>query len=114
MINGRWGAEPSSDAVEAIERDSLEFHELRLTAVTAHGWRITDRRLPIFDPCRVVAFIERRGDSFEVMHLGGGIEWHEFASLHEAVQFVIVSAPRIAQERMGSGAARAPSVSESA
>jgi hypothetical protein len=87
----------------ACARDALEVDDLRLTAVTEHGWRITDRRLPIFDPCRVVAFVERCGDNFEVMQLGAGIEWTELPSLDDAVAFVVASAPRIARERLLDG-----------
>ncbi len=103
MIGRRVDSEVA-DAPEATygfsDRDSPHAGQLGLTPVTAHGWRVVDDRLPARDPFRLLAFIERRGDLFEVMQLGAGFEWHEFESLDAAVAFVCETGSRLAQERM--------------
>ena len=81
-------------------RDAPSLVDMQLTAVTSHGWRVSDARLPFGDPFRLLAFIERRGDVFEVMQLGAGFEWHEFGSMDSALAFVLVTGPRAAQERL--------------
>lgn len=80
-------------------RDGPSVAEVRVTAVTAHGWRISDERLPKGDPFRVLAFVEHHGDVFEVMQLGAGFEWHEFESMDAAVAFVVETGSQIAQQR---------------
>jgi hypothetical protein len=78
---------------------ALRLEDLRVTALSEHGWRITDGRLSMLDQFRVLAFIERREDAFEVMQFGAGIEWCDCASLDDAVRYVFASASRIGRER---------------
>ena len=88
---------PGSAPVGGADHPVVE--DLELTPVTAHGWRVTDGRLPLRDPHRLLAFVERRGDVFEVMQLGAGFEWHEFESLEAAIMFVCATGPRYARAR---------------
>ena len=81
-------------------RDGPSVEDVQLTVVTAHGWRVSDGRLPLGDPLRLLAFVEERRGVFEVMQLGADFHWHEFESLEEALAFVIETCPRVAQERL--------------
>ena len=75
--------------------------DVETAAVSPHGWRLSDGRRPLGDPFRLLAFIERRGDAFEVMQLGAGFEWHEFESFEAAIASVIETGPRLTRERQG-------------
>lgn len=74
--------------------------DLRLTAVSPLAWRVVDGRLAADDPLRLLAFIELRGDEFEVMQLGRRFEWHRFDTLSAAVAFVCATGPQVARERL--------------
>lgn len=95
-------------AVEAVPEatfgfsaaDSPEPGDLQLTPVSPLAWRVTDGRLPADDPFRLLAFVELRGDEFEVMQLGGRFEWHRFGTLSAALAFVCASGPKAARERL--------------
>lgn len=73
--------------------------DLRLTAVSAHGWRIAHGRDRTGRPGRVLAFIELQRDGFEVMQFGDGFECETFGSLLEAVDHVCATAARRAAEQ---------------
>lgn len=83
-----------------LERPAPTLQDLAITAVTGHGWRVSDGRLPQGDPLRLLAFVEQRDDRFEVMQLGSGFQWHEFDSMGAAVAFVLRTGPQVAQERL--------------
>ena len=83
------------------DRDGPGPEDLGLDQVTAHGWRVTDDRLPPRDPFRVLGFIEYRADLFEVMQIGGGFEWHTFATLQDALAHIVSTATELAQQRIG-------------
>lgn len=82
------------------EPGAPSLDDVTLAQVTAHGWRMSDGRLPQGHPMRVLAFIESCSDAFEVLQLGAGFEWHVFESLDLAVAFVIETGPRLAQQRV--------------
>ena len=84
----------------ASTRSAPTLQDVEITAVTGHGWRVSDDRLPQGDPLRLLAYVEQRGDRFEVMQLGSGFEWHEFDSMDAAVEFVLRTGPQVAQERL--------------
>ncbi len=74
--------------------------DLQLTSVTSRGWRVTDGRLPVHDPLRLLGYIERRADVFEVMRFGAGFEWNEFPSLVAAVEFICRTGAGVARARL--------------
>lgn len=80
--------------------DAPRPSDVQLTPVTPHGWRVSDTRLPLRDPLRLLAYIERRDEVYEVMQLGRGFEWHEFSSLDDAFDFVLRTSARFAQARL--------------
>ena len=48
-----------------------DFVDLELTVVAEGAWRVSDLRVPVDDVSHVVAFIESRDDSFEIVWLRG-------------------------------------------
>lgn len=78
-----------------------ELGDVRVTRVSEHGWRVSDVRRPAHDPLRLLAYVERRDDRFEVMQLGRGFELHDFDTLADAVAWVLRTAARCAAARRG-------------
>ena len=75
-------------------------HDLHIDPVTTHGWRVSDRRVPPGAPFGFLAFIEQRGEVFEVIQLGVGLEWHEFDSLSKAMRFIAEIGSRAARQHL--------------
>ena len=50
-----------------------EYGDLEITEVTEGAWRVSDLRVPDDDALHVVAFLESRDDSFEIVWLRGSI-----------------------------------------
>lgn len=80
--------------------DCPTLGDIDLTEVTSHGWRVSDVRLPQGDPMRLLAFVERRDDAYEVLQVGDGLERHGFESMSLALAFVIETGPRLARIRL--------------
>jgi hypothetical protein len=62
---------------------------LEVAAVGEHAWRVSDARIPEDDAAHVVAFLEARGESVELVWLrgsrvGGGL----FDSLQDALDAI--------------------------
>lgn len=76
------------------------IEDVGLERVTGHGWRVTDARLSMHDPFRVLGFIEYRAERFEVMQIGAGFEWHLFGTLQDAVAHIVRTAEGLAQQRL--------------
>jgi hypothetical protein len=101
MVNERPKTDPASPEATSlfVGSDSPVPDGLELTPVTSHGWRVTDGRLPVHDPLRLLGYIERRGDVFDVMQLGAGFEWNEFPSLVAAVEYLCRTGVGVARAR---------------
>lgn len=67
-------------SVTGIAEQDLDVHPLSGTS-----WRVCDNRLPEDNACRLLGFIERKGDRFEVTQLDHGFVWLSFDSLDAAV-----------------------------
>lgn len=99
------GATPSALVPEATfgftHADGPGPEEIGLDQVTTHGWRVTDDRLPLRDPFRVLGFIEYQAERFEVRQIGFGFEWHSFGTLEDALAHIVSTASELAQQRIG-------------
>jgi hypothetical protein len=102
MVNERPMTGPAAPEATFlfVGSDSPVPDDVDLAPVTSHGWRVTDRRLPVHDPLRLLGYIERRGDVFEVMQLGAGFEWNEFPSLVAAVEYLCRTGAGVARARL--------------
>ena len=93
--------DPLDEAVAFSRCSGLALEHLHLTALTSHGWRVSDGRLPLDDPMRVLAFIEIRDGRIEVMQLGCGFRWDVFPTMREALEHVVRTTPAVTMERLG-------------
>ena len=66
-------APPMTDPARAAQTLGGDFINLELTVVGEGAWRVSDLRVPADDVSHVVAFIESRDDSFEIVWLRGSI-----------------------------------------
>lgn len=71
---------PKTRTVSGIAERDLGVHPL-----SGSRWRVCDIRLPEDDVCRLLGFIERKGERFEVTQLDHGFVWSTFDSFSEAV-----------------------------
>lgn len=74
--------------------------DIALDQVTSHGWRVVDTRLPQGDPFRVLAFVECQHNSYDVMQIGNGFEWHAFATFDGALDHITATSTVMAQQRL--------------
>ena len=70
-----------------------DFVDLELTVVAEGAWRVSDLRVPADDVSHVIAFIESRDDSFEIVWLRGSIavppRFNSIDSALEAIDTVL-------------------------
>ena len=64
---------PGTDPRRAAPTLGGDFINLEVTVVAEGAWRVSDLRVPADDVSHVVAFIESRDDSFEIVWLRGSI-----------------------------------------
>lgn len=63
--------------------DRLDPDDIDIEQIAPHGWRICDARLPRGHANRLLGFVEKRANRYEVMQLGRGSRW--FLSMGEAL-----------------------------
>ena len=63
----------------------IDERDLGLHPLSSSRWRVLDNRLPQSDARRLLGFIEKTDDRFEVTQLDHGFAWSSFATLGEAV-----------------------------
>lgn len=61
---------------------------LEVTAINEHTWRVSDSRRDANDAMRLLAFIERRRDSYRITWLAGGRGWAIFRDFDTALRSV--------------------------
>lgn len=63
----------------------IDERDLGLHPLSSSRWRVLDNRLPQSDARRLLGFIEKKDDRFEVTQLDHGFAWFSFATLGEAI-----------------------------
>jgi hypothetical protein len=61
---------------------------LEVTALNEHSWQVCDSRREPTDAMRLLAFIERRRDSYRITWLAGGRGWAIFRDFDAALRSV--------------------------
>jgi hypothetical protein len=72
---------------------------VRLQWLGASAWKVSDGRLLDEDARSLLGFIEKRGESFELMQVGATFSWLVFGSLTEALWQVMRSGEGSADDR---------------
>jgi hypothetical protein len=76
----------SSVRSETIAHAVPSAYPLEVTPINEHSWRVCDARRPESDAMRMLAFIERRRDSYRITWLAGGRGWVIFRDFDAALR----------------------------
>jgi hypothetical protein len=58
---------------------------LEVLAISDHEWRVCDGRIPASDATRMLGFIDKTGNSYELIRLQHGQQSERFSSLDAAL-----------------------------
>lgn len=67
----------------------VDLAEAEVRVVALGGWRVSDSLLDADDPQRLLGFIEKRDDGFEVMQIGRDFTWTMFRTMGEAISHLL-------------------------
>lgn len=72
-----------------IVNDRLTTPILEILAISDHEWRVCDGRFDQSDARRMLAYIGRTADVYELMRLQSAPRWEEFATLEDALDALV-------------------------
>ena len=83
---------PSASESHGPER-SLPFGGFVMEPVAPNCWRACDEYALCGAANRLLAYVQRKGDEFEVTQIGSTFRWSKFATLKDALASIRASAP---------------------